>query len=174
MANPAGAGDAAWIEGALNWIQHSGWPAVRDGIESAIEAIATTHLALEPLTTINAIGIAIMLFSLEQHFESLKWRAEGQHEWKRLINMSAVLRGLVIAGFFHMASIMCVLISRVGCDDGCPPDDSVPLLVWATRLTIFGMAIVIIGVARAYASFITIGQASRQDGNLPSLTKPKS
>lgn len=146
------------------WLVDLAETAATRGSEASDAAFATivaifsarTYLAIEPLITINAIGVGMMLFALEQRIEKMDQRTKSKFEWKRVVNLLAAMDSMVAAGFFNLASMILVLTGRFSCDEGCAAAEGDVVLAWATNLTIFGALIVVIAFARAYTVLMTL------------------
>lgn len=99
-----------------------------------------TYLAVEPLTTINAIGVGLMLFSLDQGLSNLPLDRDDEKTQRRRRLMMVTVDAMAWSGFMHLVSVIFVLLTRAACESICPTAGDNRLLSYATTLTLFSTA----------------------------------
>lgn len=127
-----------------------------------------TYITREPLVTINAVGIAMAVFALEQrlaHSRQLRSRDAAKRSKLARRAMDATF----FAGLPHMASIMWVLMSRYSCAETCPTADRIQALAYATNYTFIGMIVLVIAITLLFGDVLGTPVRYR---NPPSILTP--
>lgn len=126
-----------------------------------------SYLAFEPLVTINAIGVAVALFALEQRVTLNKRRAESWVEAERRHLLRFALSAMLFSGFCHLISIVMILSDRKTCAGQCTADDENGTLAWATNITMAGTLLIV--VAFIYSAYEIIRLRGASEEKPPSI-----
>jgi len=105
----------------------------------------STFLAAEPLVTINAVGVAMSLFALEQRLAQNR-QLRSRVSAKRNKLSRRIMDLTFYSGFLHMASILWVLAGRSGCVETCPSAVVQEKLAIATNYTLVGIGVLLVGI----------------------------
>lgn len=123
------------------------------------------YLKQEALITINAVGIAISLFALEQLLER-ETIARSDAQSRLLWRMLYPLRIAAASGFAHFASLGIVLIVRSSCDRLCGVTDVNVWLAGATNSTVLAILFLVAGVVWALVDLAR----DRNNGDSPRIS----
>ncbi|MEQ1617969.1 MAG: hypothetical protein ABL883_06455 [Terricaulis sp.] len=124
----------AALDGWLHWFVVNGG----DLASNAGETLADQNpLAFGPLLTINAVGVAMGMFAVEQMITLGFGISDSATTRRRFELLRQIFVLLVLQGGGNLFSLVMVLLARSPCEFNCPMHDVNPMHVLATNVTTY-------------------------------------